>query len=605
MTMMDQLPDLMSAQRNTLRLNDSAVADDYPMDYEYTSKNGSDNNSLPDEKDLFDLAESLWKLYHSARAALPYKDRIENFSWRMMLINMQRRKRAVKRQLPVQPSADVEMTEARPASRLKHDTLFTSFIKTPILNGLDEDTNYLPFNHKLEGLEYVPDSKKPMNSEEGEKQAPHEPEPFLLSAPSQLHEDQGFHFTLDPLAMEAPSGHPMAIHHNSNFNVAEPETMLHGHMSTFQLQSVPNQKSIAVEMFAKNNEMRPVDLGSIFGGLGWMNDDSFSKNSSSVNHGSAGFVGDSNQVSYQQIVSMKSIFEFNESSSAHPTTYESGDIGNGMPISSGVSGGGLMTSPPHQLSAGPSSENLRPSLHHSNSALSINTAVANKKKTGPGPKSAVRKKTKKASTPTTKASLPVNDKPKSKLKNSGNSAPLQCTNCHTQTTPLWRRNPEGQPLCNACGLFLKLHGIVRPLCLKTDVVKKRQRGTGTMKNSSRRSKSTAASNDKDQGLTMTARGGRNPKAKKDKPTSDTNFASSASSNPPSNIGIVNSSPPSTARSGSTADMASLQNSVKDDLDSSLVTPMSTPFDIKDSVKKEDTFENTDSQNNWEWLLKFR
>jgi len=58
-------------------------------------------------------------------------------------------------------------------------------------------------------------------------------------------------------------------------------------------------------------------------------------------------------------------------------------------------------------------------------------------------------------------------------------ASTTCTNCFTQTTPLWRRNPEGQPLCNACGLFLKLHGVVRPLSLKTDVIKKRNRGTGT------------------------------------------------------------------------------------------------------------------------------
>lgn len=57
-------------------------------------------------------------------------------------------------------------------------------------------------------------------------------------------------------------------------------------------------------------------------------------------------------------------------------------------------------------------------------------------------------------------------------------APTTCTNCFTQTTPLWRRNPEGQPLCNACGLFLKLHGVVRPLSLKTDVIKKRNRGGG-------------------------------------------------------------------------------------------------------------------------------
>ncbi|KAK4208775.1 nitrogen catabolic enzyme regulatory protein [Rhypophila decipiens] len=57
--------------------------------------------------------------------------------------------------------------------------------------------------------------------------------------------------------------------------------------------------------------------------------------------------------------------------------------------------------------------------------------------------------------------------------------PTTCTNCATRTTPLWRRNPEGQPLCNACGLFLKLHGVVRPLSLKTDVIKKRNRGSGT------------------------------------------------------------------------------------------------------------------------------
>lgn len=59
-----------------------------------------------------------------------------------------------------------------------------------------------------------------------------------------------------------------------------------------------------------------------------------------------------------------------------------------------------------------------------------------------------------------------------------NGVPTTCTNCFTQTTPLWRRNPEGNPLCNACGLFLKLHGVVRPLSLKTDVIKKRNRGSG-------------------------------------------------------------------------------------------------------------------------------
>ncbi|KAK4521944.1 uncharacterized protein ATC70_004483 [Mucor velutinosus] len=50
-----------------------------------------------------------------------------------------------------------------------------------------------------------------------------------------------------------------------------------------------------------------------------------------------------------------------------------------------------------------------------------------------------------------------------------------CSNCGTVKTPLWRRDIEGAPLCNACGLYLKLHNEKRPLSMKTDVIKKRQR----------------------------------------------------------------------------------------------------------------------------------
>ncbi|OAP55723.1 protein GZF3 [Fonsecaea erecta] len=50
-----------------------------------------------------------------------------------------------------------------------------------------------------------------------------------------------------------------------------------------------------------------------------------------------------------------------------------------------------------------------------------------------------------------------------------------CQNCQTSTTPLWRRDEAGSVLCNACGLFLKLHGRPRPISLKTDVIKSRNR----------------------------------------------------------------------------------------------------------------------------------
>lgn len=56
----------------------------------------------------------------------------------------------------------------------------------------------------------------------------------------------------------------------------------------------------------------------------------------------------------------------------------------------------------------------------------------------------------------------------------GNVPPV-CQNCTTSTTPLWRRDEVGSVLCNACGLFLKLHGTPRPISLKTDVIKSRNR----------------------------------------------------------------------------------------------------------------------------------
>lgn len=38
----------------------------------------------------------------------------------------------------------------------------------------------------------------------------------------------------------------------------------------------------------------------------------------------------------------------------------------------------------------------------------------------------------------------------------------KCSHCEATTTPLWRRGPEEELLCNACGLYLKLHSRKRP-----------------------------------------------------------------------------------------------------------------------------------------------
>ena len=36
-----------------------------------------------------------------------------------------------------------------------------------------------------------------------------------------------------------------------------------------------------------------------------------------------------------------------------------------------------------------------------------------------------------------------------------------CANCKTTQTTLWRRNSNGEPVCNACGLYYKLHSVSR------------------------------------------------------------------------------------------------------------------------------------------------
>lgn len=65
-------------------------------------------------------------------------------------------------------------------------------------------------------------------------------------------------------------------------------------------------------------------------------------------------------------------------------------------------------------------------------------------------------------------------RPKKRLIVSKRAGTL-CANCHTSTTTLWRRNASGEPVCNACGLYFKLHNVNRPLTMKKDGIQTRNR----------------------------------------------------------------------------------------------------------------------------------
>ncbi|XP_017855063.2 uncharacterized protein LOC108608270 [Drosophila busckii] len=52
---------------------------------------------------------------------------------------------------------------------------------------------------------------------------------------------------------------------------------------------------------------------------------------------------------------------------------------------------------------------------------------------------------------------------------------MSCSNCGTLTTTIWRRSVRGEMVCNACGLYFKLHGINRPHSMRRDTIHTRRR----------------------------------------------------------------------------------------------------------------------------------
>lgn len=51
---------------------------------------------------------------------------------------------------------------------------------------------------------------------------------------------------------------------------------------------------------------------------------------------------------------------------------------------------------------------------------------------------------------------------------------IQCANCTTEKSPLWRRGADGEQLCNACGLYFKVHKRSRPLNFKNVVTRQKR-----------------------------------------------------------------------------------------------------------------------------------
>ncbi|KAG8195789.1 hypothetical protein JTE90_004794 [Oedothorax gibbosus] len=94
----------------------------------------------------------------------------------------------------------------------------------------------------------------------------------------------------------------------------------------------------------------------------------------------------------------------------------------------------------------------------------------------------------------------VEDMGKAKKKSSTASRRThqKCTNCQTDNTSLWRRNLKGDFVCNACGLYEKLHKRPRPENMRKDTIQTRKRrprnSDGKKKSESAAERATVLSN---------------------------------------------------------------------------------------------------------------
>ncbi|VDN01185.1 unnamed protein product [Thelazia callipaeda] len=76
-----------------------------------------------------------------------------------------------------------------------------------------------------------------------------------------------------------------------------------------------------------------------------------------------------------------------------------------------------------------------------------------------------------------------NDEQSMPQNNSQRRQGLVCANCGGTNTTLWRRDADGHPVCNACGLYYKLHQVKRPISMKKE---------GTLQRRNRKQKSDNA-----------------------------------------------------------------------------------------------------------------
>lgn len=500
-------------------------------------------------------AEALWRMYAKAKASLPYKERMQNLTWRMMSIKLMKEN--------VLPSdhqqmlshnsnmvADFNDYEPKRINNMNNNNMGDEYLN---LSEIPSLTNNSQRQQSSNLTKYFMDAKDHQQNNIGTPATGHgnhtmdptsddfdyvahikkigQEESNFKSISSSFHENDSIMTDFLPSAKPTTSQHGIPISSSANsihphaINVPPASSSFH---STY-LDSPGNDLNSYLDPLETISSS--YDPPSSFGNHQNINHHISNSFSESQNYfqnmyNSQATNSPASSTSHTPLINDGSFFD----------NYFSSNNNNNNTLSqrNTQSFASKLRRIPSMTSMNNDEDTIMGGESVSNLSSSFNSSTnppSNPRRTSTTTASTIRKKQptnsklskSKKNASSTQLAAAVNNSSTSAAKktdkdDSTSNSNTRCTNCNTQTTPLWRRNPEGQPLCNACGLFLKLHGVVRPLSLKTDVIKKRQRGSGgSTNNNSISSKNTPSpsSPNKSTGLKMSSGVGV---AKKDSPT---------------------------------------------------------------------------------------
>ncbi|KAI8890693.1 hypothetical protein K501DRAFT_281662 [Backusella circina FSU 941] len=449
-----------------------------------SSVEGAENSKLSAKKDP--LASQVWRMYTKAKDTLPNGSRMENLTWRMMAMALTKQRLAelenVKHENSsmdiddnIQPSAEESHPTTPPVADDTTGLLSSSappytmndFFKE---NKSQENPNVLVSGSSRAVIDQTPVYKAAKRRVR--------PPSFIannsITIPS-LDEDEdiGHQYSReDPYGIQSHSvpstSYFMDGSSGSNVNNNSYEGIS-------PLQHYPSATASSVLQHQKDpyQTPSPMENSPFYFGMHPMPDPTISPlglephRHSSLPQENRSFTTNPGGLSFEEILSVY----YNNNNNSNNNSSSSNTIG--QHLMNGPESPGLLNIQSLHLSATdspsppfiPSSHSVSSSDYHSHDEDEMYDE-------GEDPLPSPASKYKKMRTSENQGSL----------KSSASASKSQCSNCRTTTTPLWRRDPQGHPLCNACGLFLKLHGSVRPLSLKTDVIKKRNRNSSAITN---------------------------------------------------------------------------------------------------------------------------